>query len=154
MKPTLILALGNPLRGDDGVGNAVLDALKQRNLGPHIELIDAGTPGLEAALLFAGRSRVIVIDAADFAGKPGSILRRDLTASEVELRPVNSDSLHAAGLLDALALSAALGEYPAHVTLFAVQPQSIDFETELSAEVRAAIPTLVDSIVRVLAEEL
>ena len=152
MIPTLILALGNPLRGDDGVGAAVLQALKERALGPHVELIDAGTPGLETALLLEGRARVIFVDAADFAAKPGSILKRDLTALELELRPVHSDSLHAAGLLDALALAAALGTFPARVTLYGVQPRSLDYETALSAEVRAAIPQLVEAIITALAE--
>ncbi len=152
MTPTLILALGNPLRGDDGIGSAALQALKERALGPHVELIDGGTAGLETALLLEGRSRVIIVDAADFAAKPGSILKRDLTARELELRPVHSDSLHAAGLLDALALAAALGTFPARVTLYGVQPLSLDYETGLSAEARAAIPVLVDSIILALDE--
>lgn len=153
MTSTLVLALGNALRGDDGVGSAVLQALKERALGPHVELIDGGTPGLETALLLEGRSRLIIIDAADFAAKPGSILNRDLTAQQLELRPVHTDSLHAAGLLDALALAAALGTFPPQVTLYGIQPQSLDYETEISAEVRAAIPQVVDSILRRLNED-
>ncbi len=153
MTSTLVLALGNPLRGDDGVGTAVVRALEEHCLGPHIELIDGGTPGLETALLLEGRSRVIIVDAADFGAEPGSILKRDLTAQELALRPVHSDSLHAAGLLEALALAAALGTFPAQVTLFGVQPRSLDYETEMSAEVRAAIPRLVRAILLALDED-
>ncbi len=153
MTPTLILALGNPLRGDDGVGAAVLQALHERALSPQIELLDGGTPGLETALLLEGRSWVIIIDAADFGAKPGSILKRDLTARELELRPVHSASLHTAGLLDALALAAALGTFPPQVTLYGVQPLSLDYETELSADVRAAIPQLIQAILLTLNQD-
>ena len=104
-------------------------------------------------MLLEGRCRVFIIDAADFEAKPGSILKRDLTARELELRPVHSDSLHAAGLLDALALSAALGTFPAQVTLYGIQPRTLEFETEISAEVLAAIPDLVEAIVLALAED-
>ena len=34
---TLVLALGNPLRGDDGVGAAVLDCLRMCALPPEVE---------------------------------------------------------------------------------------------------------------------
>ncbi len=126
MTPILILALGNPLRGDDGVGQAVLEVLQQRALGPQVELVDSGTAGLESVLLLKGRLRVIIIDAADFGAKPGTVRRLDLTAKDLESRPVNSESLHAAGLLEALVLATALGVLPAQVTLFGVQPRILD----------------------------
>jgi hydrogenase maturation protease len=121
--PTLVLALGNPLRGDDGVGQAVLCALEQRALGPGVELVDGGTPGLNTVLLLEGRSRVIVIDAADFGACPGNVRRFELTANDLSLQPVHSNSLHAAGLLEALALATALGVLPAQVALYGVQPR-------------------------------
>jgi len=43
---TLILGLGNSLRGDDGVGPAVIDWLDQQSLPPGVEAIDGGTAGL------------------------------------------------------------------------------------------------------------
>ena len=51
MNSTLILGLGNSLRGDDGAGPAVVAALSHRDLPSHIELLDGGTPGLETVLL-------------------------------------------------------------------------------------------------------
>lgn len=152
MTPTLVLALGNPLRGDDGVAQAVLAALEHRALAEQVELVDAGTPGLQTALLVAGRSRVIIIDAADFGRSPGSVRRLELTADNLSSTSLHPDSLHTAGLLEALALASALGVLPPRVVLFGVQPRNLDYETELSAEVRAAIPALVDSIVLELSD--
>jgi hydrogenase maturation protease len=133
------------------VGQAVLCALEQRALGPGVELVDGGTPGLNTVLLLEGRSRVIVIDAADFGACPGNVRRFELTANDLSLQPVHSNSLHAAGLLEALALATALGVLPAQVALYGVQPRTLDYDTELSREVRAAIPALVDLIVQELA---
>jgi hydrogenase maturation protease len=49
---TVILALGGPLRGDDGVGAAVLKSLaKGGRLPAETDLVDGGTCGLETALL-------------------------------------------------------------------------------------------------------
>ncbi|NCC35160.1 MAG: hypothetical protein EOM24_24580 [Chloroflexia bacterium] len=45
---TLVLALGNPLRGDDGVGAAVLNALP--DFPPGVTGLDGGTPGLGLVL--------------------------------------------------------------------------------------------------------
>ena len=58
---TLILALGNPLRGDDGVGVAVLDQLNQMDIPSHTILMDGGTPGLETVLLLKNYQRAVEI---------------------------------------------------------------------------------------------
>ncbi|MEW6568688.1 MAG: hydrogenase maturation protease [Chloroflexota bacterium] len=103
---TLILALGNPLRGDDGVAQAVLEGLSISGEVPRgVTLCDGGTPGLEAALLPQAYRRAIVIDAADMGLAPGG--SRRLTLGPGELHP--GATLHAAGLREALALAEALG---------------------------------------------
>jgi hypothetical protein len=42
---TLIVGLGNPLRGDDGVGVRVIRLLTERRLPGNVEVVDAGTQG-------------------------------------------------------------------------------------------------------------
>jgi hydrogenase maturation protease len=149
---TLVVAFGNPLRGDDGLGPAVIGALRGRALGPHVELVDAGTASLDTAFTLQDRSRIIVIDAAECGTAPGTVRRVTLTARALESRPVRANALHAAGLMEALGLAAALGSLPEQITLFAVQPRSLAFGTKLSEEVRTAVPTVVESIVALLAE--
>ena len=152
MTRTLVLALGNPLRGDDGVARAVLEGLGQLDLGPEVSLVDGGTAGLHTVLSIQGWPRVIIIDAADFGAEPGTFRRLDIVAQDVESLQVLSDSLHSAGLLEAMALAAALGEFPPQVTLLGVQPRSLDYTTELSDEVRAAIPAVVSAVIHAVAE--
>jgi hypothetical protein len=53
---TLVLALGNPLRGDDGIGAAILEALaRSESLPQDVTLLDGGVAGLETALLMRRR---------------------------------------------------------------------------------------------------
>ena len=143
---TLVYAAGNPLRADDGIGPAVIAELCHRILDPNVELVDGGTSGLEAALVFRNRVRIVIVDAADLGSAPGTVRKFVLCPSELESRPVHPNSLHAAGLFDALALAAALGTLPPQITFFGVQPQSLDYETGLGSEVHAAIPGLVELV--------
>ena len=74
--PTLVLALGNPLRGDDGAGPAVLERLAAARIPAGVELIDGGLAGLETALHLQHRRRAIILDAADFGATPGHLATR------------------------------------------------------------------------------
>lgn len=155
MAHTLILALGNPLRGDDGAGAAVLDALRGVDLPPGVELLDGGTAGLETVLLMQDRRRAIIIDAAEMGREPGAWAR--FTPDQVALAAGNMaemGTLHMAGLAEALTLGAALGVLPAEIVIFGVQPQAIGWEPGLSDPVRAAVPVLVGAVLAELSGPL
>ena len=48
MARTYVLGVGNVLMGDDGFGPAVVRAFNERySVGPDVEVIDLGTPGLD-----------------------------------------------------------------------------------------------------------
>jgi hydrogenase maturation protease len=81
---TLVLALGNPLRGDDGVGAAVLNALPA--LPPGVTGMDGGTPGLGLVLSLQGYDRAIILDAAEMGEMPGTWRRFTRTACESRTR--------------------------------------------------------------------
>jgi hydrogenase maturation protease len=68
MKPLLIVGLGNPLMGDDGVGTLVVESLAGQ---VDADLLLAGTDLLRYAGEMEGRERVILIDAieSDVAGE-------------------------------------------------------------------------------------
>jgi hydrogenase maturation protease len=46
MAKVLILGLGNPFRGDDGIGPAVIATLQNQDLPRDVVALDGGTPGL------------------------------------------------------------------------------------------------------------
>jgi hydrogenase maturation protease len=147
MNDTLILGLGNPLRGDDGIGPAVIAWLHTRQLPRHVVAVDGATGGLELALTMMGYDRVLIVDAADMHRQPGEWVRfrPDLTRLD-DAEPLLS--MHDAGLAEALALAASLKLLPESVVIFGVQPAQIDWSPGLSAAVAAAVPAVGGEVLR------
>jgi hydrogenase maturation protease len=144
---TLVLGLGNSLRGDDGAGPAVIAALLLLELPPHVDVIDGGVPGLETTLLLQGYERVIIVDAANMGLEPGEWRR--ITPDTVELRSSENKlrgTLHAAGLAEALVLAGALDVLPDTLVIFGIQPQNIDWSPDISAALQEALPDLTNAI--------
>jgi hydrogenase maturation protease len=134
---TLILALGNPLLGDDGIGAAVLAALPAPPAD--VVLLDGGTPGLDLVLRLQGHARVIILDAADMGEPPGTW--RWLTPDDLRgLDPLLRGNLHSAGLAEALRLGEALGILPPEIRILAIQPAELGWSPGLSPEVEHTIP--------------
>lgn len=142
---TLIIGLGNPLRGDDGVGVRAAQALAVRALPDDVEVIDGGTQGLGIVNLMEGRQRLILVDATDVGQVPGQFARFTLD----EARLLGDDqhlSVHAAGLRDALLLARALKMLPQEVVIFGVQPATVEWGSALSPQVEAALPDLIAAV--------
>jgi len=150
MGDTLILGLGNPLRGDDGLGPAVVEWLRRQGLPPGTVVIDGGTGGLDLVLTMMGYRRVLIVDAAELGCAPGTwtCFRPDLARVETMEAAF---SMHQAGLAEALALGAALRVLPEEVVIFGVQPAQTGWAPGLSAEVQAVVPVVGQEILRTLA---
>lgn len=145
---TIVLALGNSLRGDDGVGAAVLEHLTQATLPPGAKLLDGGTPGLETVLLLQDFQRAIIVDAAEMGLEPGQ-WKRFIPGSDGQLQPADMylrGTLHYAGLAEALALGEALNVLPKEIVIYGVQPTEIGWAPGLSAAVTAAVPVVCKAI--------
>ena len=142
---TLVIGLGNSLRGDDGVGVRVAQILAAQALPDDVEVVDGGTQGLGIVNLMEGRQRVILVDAADVGIDSGEFVRFTLD----EARLLGDDrhlSVHAAGLRDALLLAQALEVLPDEVVIFGVQPVNLEWDSTLSPQVEAALPSLVAAV--------
>ncbi len=150
---TLIIGLGNPLRGDDGVGICVAQKLAEQVLPAGVEVVDGGTQGLGLVNLMEGQQRVILVDAADVGRSPGQFVR--FTLAEVRLLGADRHlSVHAAGLREALLLAQALKMLPPEVIIFGVQPRHLEWDDaqglRLSPEVEATLPDLIAAILAAL----
>jgi len=147
MVKTLILGLGNPFRGDDGVGPAVIAALNSQVMPPDVVVLDGGTPGLETVLTWQGYERVIIVDAADMGMQPGSWKRFH---SDEAILPVDEaamqGTLHAAGLAEALALAEALDLLPPELVFYGVQPEFTGWSAGLTEAIDFAVPALCEAI--------
>ncbi len=145
---TLVIAFGNPLRGDDGAAAAVLDLLAQSCCLPHdVALVDAGTACLESLLLWQGCQNVILIDCADMGKAPGTW---GLVDVNVLIENPDTMSLHSAGVADALALGSAMDILPATVILYGIQPAQVNWKPGLSEAVQRELPGLSSAILDTL----
>lgn len=143
---TLILGVGNPLMGDDGVGVvAVQRLLAGADLPPSVAVMDGGTAGLGLIPLIEGYRRVVFVDAVLMGESPGTVRRFEWSEARVAGRE-QPLSLHQSDLADALTLAEALGSLPPEVIIFGVQPQHTDWDQPLSEAVARALPGLVDAL--------
>jgi len=141
----VVLALGNILHSDDGVGPHALRRLQtDPRLPPGVPLIEGGTLGLELLADIWDASYVLVLDAVDAGQPPGSVVR--LSGDELHTLPGNS-SVHQLGLADLLVAIRALARRPPEVVLLGVQPLTTGWGTELSPPVEAVLGSLLDAVV-------
>ncbi|KQC03410.1 MAG: hypothetical protein APR53_05635 [Methanoculleus sp. SDB] len=133
-KKTRIIACGNPLMGNDGVGPAVLDCLLADH--PDLDAVEGGLGGLGLLPLIEDYDRVIIIDAMTGYGRKGDV-RIFREPPDSRFFPM---SLHDIGVVEALAVAKEIG-YTTEVIIIAVEGGVIDtFGDTLDPEVRAVVP--------------
>jgi hydrogenase maturation protease len=144
---TIVLGLGNPLFGDDGVGATVARKLKSRLAGREVAVEAAVVGGLDVLEMLEGFDRAIIIDAVQTkGGQPGSIYRleEDQVASDVKGSPHQLDCLAALGLGRRAGLS-----LPADIIVLAIEAATLAGPSEtISKEVCAAIPLCLEMVER------
>lgn len=114
----LVIGLGNPDRGDDGVGLAVARKLAGRLAGA--DVITRSGDVLALYEDWAGYEVVFLIDAAAPVSEPGRIHRIDVASEELLLDSAPS-STHALDLAGAIALARSLGILPTRMIIYAVE---------------------------------
>ena len=143
-----IIALGNPLMGDDGAGPAALEWVRRKGLPAGAALVDAGTPGFRLLHILTDVDVAVFVDAADFGGTPGEI--RSFAPSEVRsLRSVPLSS-HEGDVFQIIALAARLGQCPQQIAFCAIQPARIAPVQALTPAVAAGLPALAEEVMRTL----
>jgi hydrogenase maturation protease len=149
---TLILALGNHLRGDDGIGSAIIETLaKTESLPSDVILIDGGIAGLKTLLLMQDYRQVIIVDAAQIGCAPGGWVR--FSADELEIQSTGVGTywaLHSIGLAGVLSVGKVLGILPPEVVIYGVQPKEIGWSPGFSEPVQKVIPIICENILEEL----
>lgn len=147
-----VIGVGNPLMGDDGLGIVAVEQLRGQ-LPEDVELIDGGCGGITLLELLVGCDSALIIDAADFGGQAGDIIK--LSARQVisSQKCGSQVSLHQTGLADVLQLARQLDQLP-ETTLFLVQPLKVERGIGLSQPVQETLPRLLDQIAADLASEV
>lgn len=144
-----VVALGSVLEGDDGVGCAALAELTARyELGPEVQPLDLGTPGPYLAEFLRGFSGVVLLDALRAPLPPGTVVIES-DPRRIRSAPART-SPHDPNLGEALDQLALTGDLPEAVVVVGVVPARVGLGTELSPEVEASLPVLVEVAVEQL----
>jgi hydrogenase maturation protease len=156
---TLVVGLGNPILGDDGVGWRVAEELEQRlaedqrvreAVGP-VEIDRLSVGGLSLMERLVGYDRVVLADASLDGQPPGTVRVEPL--SQVDTPSAGHlDSAHDTTLMTALDAGRGLGaRLPHELTVVGISVSVADeFADSLSREVAAAVPAAVQRIVDLL----
>ena len=144
---TLIIGVGNLLLKDEGVGVHVAQELQKKDLPAEVEVYDGGVAGIGLLDFFRKASKLLLIDAAEMNLKPGTVVR--FTPEKVkDLSGGGKFSTHDVGLLEVLELAKALGHCPEDVVIIGIQPKEISWGTDLSPEVQASIPQVMEMVLK------
>ncbi len=149
-----VLGVGNILCRDEGIGVRVVERLQQEALPDGVEVIDAGTAGLDALLAIIEQvDKLIVIDALKAGKKAGTIYKAHLNIEEKDrITQLFSDegrskiSLHQVGLFEALGIAEKLGCAPREIVIIGVEPAKVDCGLELTEQVRRKLPEIIKKI--------
>ncbi len=136
MNESLIIGVGNPQRGDDGVGlvaarflRAALPAADVRECsGDAADLIDLWTT--------TNARRVYVIDAMVSGAAPGTVTRFDAHRHPMPVE-LTGTSTHKFGVAQAVELARVLDCLPTEIIVYGVEGGRFDYEDKLSPEVEA-----------------
>jgi len=145
-EPTCLVGVGNPLRGDDGVGPWIVGAVRDALSGTRVRVIDAqDVPENFVPAIARGDCRnVVFIDAVAAEGVPGTVVFGPLAHFAEE----EGFSTHKLALSMSRRYLEAAGK---KVFLLGIVPASLDFGEGLTAEIQRTAAALRDAILRAAA---
>ena len=142
----LVIGLGNDHRRDDRCGLEVVRRLRGC-LPPSVRLVEGPRDATRLLDLWDGAGRVIVIDAMQGNGPPGSVHRIEVEPGEpIESGP--STSTHGLGLAEAVAIGRSLGRLPRRLTVFGIEVTELGIGDGLAPEVAGGVQAVTEEVVR------
>jgi hydrogenase maturation protease len=152
-RKTLILGIGNSLLQDEGAGVHAIRQLAglavQRD---DIELMDGGTLSFALAGVIEDADRLIVIDAAQYDGEPGTTKVFVGEQMDEFIGSNRKCSVHEVSLIDLMAIALLAGQLPQQRALIGIQPQSIAWGENPTLPVAAAIQQACDQALQLVEE--
>lgn len=162
---TLVVGLGNPILGDDGIGWKVaeevgrtikagssLTSSSSKGPGDSVEVDCLSVGGLSLMERLVGYDQAILVDALALDGPSGSV--HTFSLDDLPDHAGHAASAHDTSLQNALRLGRSMGAHlPDRVTVVGVAAQPVfDFGEELSPSVEAAVSTAARTVLDLLNE--
>ena len=159
---TLIVGLGNPILGDDGVGWKVAEEVEERLARPsrphakrptvdiHVDRVSLG--GLSLMERLIGYERAIVIDSIGTGHHPIGTAYRFRLDDLYDPTTGHTTAAHDVSLMAAIQIGRSLGAaLPDRIDVVAIEsPYVSDFSEELTPPVAAAVPQAVELVMDLL----
>jgi hydrogenase 3 maturation protease len=132
---TAVLGLGEEIKGDDGIGKYVIDRLRKKKIS--YLLVYSSVPE-NAFVKLRGKQidKLIIVDAADFSGRPGEFR---IIKNFSEQKRLSTHSTSISNIMKYIKKSIGIAD----IELIAIQVKSIGFGSRMSKEVRKAGDTIV-----------
>lgn len=144
---TLVVGLGNRMRGDDGAGLEAARMLAAAPL-PGVHIVQLEEP-LDLLDVWTGVDEALVIDAVCSSAAPGTVVVVDVSRAK-RAADIFGASTHALGVVEAIELARALGRCPAQLRLYGIHATCFDEGAELTPPVRRAARRLAAQLRRQL----
>ncbi|MEZ4412166.1 MAG: HyaD/HybD family hydrogenase maturation endopeptidase [Gemmatimonadales bacterium] len=133
-RPVLVLGLGNPIMGDDGVGIIALEQFRDRfEVGDGVELMDGGTWGMNLLPYIESAGKLLLVDAIRAGLEPGA----DVFLDGPDLPKILGQKLsaHQVDIVDVLTLAQVRGTLPAMTVALGVEPEMIEMRRDMTPAV-------------------
>lgn len=158
---TLVIGLGNPILGDDGVGWKVAEEVKKQLTSPPAPLLKGEGSEVDVDFLslggislmeqLIGYERAILIDAIASDQEPGSVTVAELSETP-HYSTLHTTSAHDTSLQNALKLGKEMGaKLPETVLVVGIATNRVyDFSEELSVSATNAVPEAAKTVLDLL----
>jgi hydrogenase maturation protease len=146
---TMVLGLGNPIFGDDGVGLRVTEELQKQIHDEDITIEGAELAGLDMLEKLSGYDRIIIIDAIQTGGKVGEIFH--LTPEDLK-STIHTGTPHDVNFTTALEFGERIGvKLPSKIDIVAIEiAPNVAFSEELTPAIEKVVPEAVKKVITML----
>ncbi|KGK91640.1 Ni,Fe-hydrogenase maturation factor [Desulfosporosinus sp. HMP52] len=142
----MVMGVGNILLSDEGLGVRFLDIFAKDTFPDNVELLEGGTAGLELVHLIQDVDFLIIIDAINANAEPGALFR--FQPGDLQVIPEQYEvSFHQIGIVEVLTMAKILGNAP-QTLIFGIQPKSLEWGLEISADIEALFPRLKELVLK------
>jgi hydrogenase maturation protease len=147
-----ILGLGNRIESDEALGALVIERLTGDRMllaglpdPGGVDLIDGGTVGLALIPHLVDLDGLVVVDVIIAGEPPGTLI--DLDGSALMRKEQQVMSVHDLGAGELLGALYVMDAWPRRVRVIGLEPKTIELGVDLTPEVAAGVPALLEAVI-------
>ena len=156
LRSILVAGVGNAWLRDDGFGGEVARRLTERSLPDGVDVMDAGTGGLDLAYeVMRGYDALVILDVSKHGGEPGTLYVMEPDEESVPGGIEDGDIINPHGMdpQTVLRFVKYVGGWPGRVLVVACEPEAVeDVGLGLSEPVRGAVDLAVELVLETVGD--